>query len=742
MNEDFNQKEMMELFRQEAETQNALLTKNLLALEQDPTDVAHLEVLMRAAHSLKGASSIMDLHLMVGLAHEMEECFVTAQKGGIVLGSEAIDCLLRAVDLLASIAQTPEEQQTAWTGAGSAPVEAMMAQIKAIAQGQILVPLKVPTEIKSPPPADVAPAEASERMLRVTSGSLNRLLGLASESLVASRWLTPYAESLLRLKRQQWKLAKTLDTLSQALSAGGHDEVISARLAAAEQQAGACQRAVAERHAELEAFARRSSNLANNLYREALASRMRPFADGTEGFPRLVRDLARSLGKAARLQIKGETTTMDREVLEKLEAPLTHLLRNALDHGLELPAERQAAGKSPEGLIVMEARHSAGRLIISVQDDGRGIDCAAVRAAIRRRQLAAPELIEKLSEDELLEFLFLPGFSMREQVTEISGRGVGLDVVHNMVHALRGQVRISTQPGKGTGFQLQLPLTLSVLRALLVEIAGEPYALPLARIQSALKVPRSQIETIEGREYISHNGEQIGLVSAGQLLGLAGPAPGGEELSLVIFGERGTRFALAVERFYGEQELVVQPIDPRLNKIQDISAAALLPDGAPVLILEVEDLIRSIEVLVSGGHLNKLRSSGAVLTQRRKRVLVVDDSLTVRELERKLLGNHGYEVGVAVDGMDGWNAVRTQPYDLVVTDVDMPRLDGIELVSLIKKDPRLKKLPVMIISYKDREADRQRGLDAGADYYLTKGTFHEEALLTAVLDLIGSAEAE
>jgi two-component system sensor histidine kinase and response regulator WspE len=349
--------------------------------------------------------------------------------------------------------------------------------------------------------------------------------------------------------------------------------------------------------------------------------------------------------------------------------------------------------------------------------------------------------VEKLSTDELLEFLFLPGFSMREQVTEVSGRGVGLDVVQNMVKAVRGQVRVSTQPGQGMRFQLQLPLTLSVLRALIVNISGEPYAFPLARIHSTVRVPRNQIEMIEGREHIPHNGEQVGLVAAGQLMG-AGDSSEGEELSVIIFGERGKRFALAVEKFLGERELVVQTIDPRLGKIQDISAAALMPDGAPVLILDVDDLLRSIEVLVSGGRLSKVQAAGASVARRRKRVLVVDDSLTVRELERKLLDHSGYEVEVAVDGMDGWNAVRTQPYDLVVTDVDMPRMDGIELVSLIKKDARLKALPVMIVSYKDREEDRRRGLDSGADYYLTKGSFHDETLLNAVTDLIGMAEVE
>ncbi len=757
MSQDLSQFSMMDLFRQEAESQSAILTEGLLALERDPTAAAQLEALMRAAHSIKGAARIVGLDVAVGLAHEMEDCFVAAQKSKIVLRSEATDLLLRAVDLLMRIALTPEDQLSGWQGSERATVDQMIAQLKAVTQGQSVAPppavrpeakpsdgaavRPAPTATETKPEAAAPAAAASDRVLRVTAANLNRLLGLAGESLVESRALTPYVESLLRLKRQQWKLSNALEKLGESLAGHHLDEAAQARLSEAQQQAGACMQSVVERHAELELFVRRSANLSHRLYREALASRMRPFADGVQGFPRLVRDLARSLGKEVRLEIIGEATSVDRDVLEKLEAPLTHLLRNAVDHGMEMPGERLAAGKPREGTIRLEARHSAGLLLIVVQDDGGGIDCDQVRETVRRRKLAPPELVEKLTGEELLEFLFLPGFSMREQVTEVSGRGVGLDVVQNMVKAVRGQVRVSTQPGQGTRFQLQLPLTLSVLRALLVNIAGEPYAFPLARIHSAVRVPRSQIEMVEGREHIPHNGEQVGLVSAGQLLG-GGPATAGEELSVIIFGERGTRFALAVDQFLGERELVVQTIDPRLGKIQDISAAALLPDGAPVLILDVEDLIRSIEVLVSGGRLSKVQAAGETVARRRKRVLVVDDSLTVRELERKLLGNSGYEVEVAVDGMDGWNAVRTQPYDLVVTDVDMPRMDGIELVSLIKKDSRLKALPVMIVSYKDREEDRRRGLDAGADYYLTKGSFHDETLLNAVADLIGTAEAE
>ncbi|MEI6560492.1 MAG: hybrid sensor histidine kinase/response regulator [Verrucomicrobiota bacterium] len=746
---DYNQFSLLDLFHKEAESQSAVLTQGLLALERDPTEAVLLEELMRAAHSLKGAARIVGLHAAVQVAHAMEDCFVAAQKGAIVLHAGAVDVLLRSVDLFSRIAQTPEAEIGVWKNENAPEIEQMVCAVTAITSGN--APKQPEFPQPSPPPESAAKpeemksagapaaAKSDDRVLRVAATNLNRLLGLAGEALVESRWLSPYAESLLRLKRQQTKLSQTMEALRESLGGKSLDEKTSALLTNAQQQAAACVQNLGARHEELELYTRRSASLSHRLYREVLASRMRPFADGVQGFQRLARDLARQLGKEVKLQISGETTPVDRDVLERLEAPLGHLLRNALDHGLEAPEERLRAGKPREGMLRLEARHVAGLLMVSIEDDGRGVLLEALRAAVVSKKLTTADVARTLSEEELLDFLFLPGFSMREEVTEISGRGVGLDVVQNTVKALGGSVRLTTQPGNGTRFQLQLPLTLSVMRFLLVEVAGEPYAIPLARLTRTLHVARTDIETLEGREHAPFEGQRVGLVSAAQIFG-KNQTSSADQVSVVILGDRAKRFGVVVDRFLGERQLVVQPLDPRLGKIKDINAGALMPDGSPVLILDVDDVMRSVELLISHGQLDRVQRAGAVhADRRRKRVLVVDDSLTVRELERKLISNAGYEVEVSIDGMDGWNAVRTQPFDLVVTDIDMPRLDGIELVRLIKNDPRLKELPVMIVSYKDRPEDRNRGLEAGADYYLTKGSFHDETLLNAVTDLIGEA---
>lgn len=730
---------MHDLFRMETEGQGQVLTDGLLALERAPTSAVDLEACMRAAHSLKGAARIVGLVAAVVVAHAMEDCLVEAQLGRLTLRHGVIDVLLRGVDLIGRIADTPAEDGERWTQAASPEAEAFRAALaSALASNTDTEGSTAPRASLPADAAGVAGDEIAERVLRVTASNLNRMLALAGESLVASRWLEPFIRSLTRLKQLQRDTATALDRLNDS---GSTDPGAAEILAEARGKIDECQRVLADRVTQLDMFDRRCASVAHRLNDEALASHMRPFADGIQEFRRMVRDLARELGKEAHLEIVGDTAQVDRDVLDKLKAPLTHLLRNAIDHGIESPLERLAAGKPAEGHVRLDAHHIAGLLEISVSDDGQGIAIERVRRAIVARGLADEQTAQRFTEAELLEFLFLPGFTVKDTVSEISGRGVGLDVVQNMVKRVRGSVTLSSRAGQGSRFQLRLPLTTSVVKALVTEIGGEPYAFPLANIVCTATVLRAEVELLEGRQHFQLRGRQVGLVAARQVLEGTESKIAPDQLSVIVVGDRRHEYGLAVDGFRGVFELVVQPLDPRLGKIKDISAGALLDDGSPLLIVDVDDLIQSVERLVTTGHLASVRYDEGVDEVARKRVLVVDDSLTVRELQRKLIENGGYVVEVAVDGVDGWNAVRLGQFDLVVTDIDMPRMDGIELTGLIKNDARLRDVPVMVVSYKDRDEDRRRGLDAGADFYLTKGSFHEDDLLQAVVDLIGEATA-
>lgn len=770
---------MLELFQLEVDAQATILNEGLLALESQPGSPKVLESLMRAAHSVKGAARIVSLDAAVQLAHVMEDCFVAAQNQKITLEADGVDVLLHGVDLLTNISQqgqpwvkqnrqdienTKESLAGLLTGTPpvkrpeSAPSTAIQGQTTTIQKPEMVMAgtgaMQAPTttanksgnqSIVNQQPSKVEPAKPAgddaanaDRVVRVSAENLNRIMGLAGESLIEANWLQPFADSLAILKKRQLELSKILELFQQNLTVG-HTHDTESYLETARAKERECRQILSDRLIELELYARRTGNLSDRLYQEVIQSNMRPFADGVQGFPRMLRDLARKLNKQVKFEIFGKSTPVDRDIIKKLEAPLTHILRNAIDHGMELPEERIAAGKPPEGNLRLEAVHRGGMLSITITDDGRGINFDMLREKIINKNLATKDIVDDLSESELIEFLFLPGFSTAKQVTEISGRGVGLDIAKSMAHDVGGTVRAMSTFGKGTTFHFQLPLTLSVVRTLLVEISGEPYAFPLARIEQIVNVDRSEIASAENRQYFTMDNKNIGLVAAYQVLELKQPPPLTETLSVVVISEQSDYYGLVVDRFLGEHDLVVRPLDPRLGKVQDISAAALMGDGSPILIVDASDLMRSVDNLLNASHiLNRVVSTtDTALLDQRKTILVVDDSITVREMERKLLQNKGYKVDVAVDGMEGWHAVSTNHYDLVVSDVDMPRMNGIEFTSKIKTSPKLSSIPVIIVSYKDREEDKMRGLEAGADYYLTKASFQDDTLVNAVYDLIG-----
>ncbi|PKN21037.1 MAG: hybrid sensor histidine kinase/response regulator [Deltaproteobacteria bacterium HGW-Deltaproteobacteria-6] len=775
----------MDLFRVELTTNTRTLESGLVTAERDQTP-GRIEPLMRAAHSIKGAARIVGLNTAVTLAHAMEDVLSAAQQGKRPLTPDAVDRLLKGNDFFAGLASLDISELPAALEKGTdeiqvmagqlreflsappeavqatpPPVAAVAAEMKTVPAAPCVPSVAAPTVISQKPvpqptpdasiqdvasagPSIAPPAVRNRRtqdqgeggLVRVRAENMNRLMALAGECLVQAQSVKTVYQSLLTLKKDIVELEKPLQLSLESRvkdTDGVHEENLKESLI----RAAAAQQTISQDIVRFERFSRRLEHLAHRLYNEVISSRMVPFSDGLHGFSRMVRDLARETGKQIKFEIAGAATPVDRDILERLEAPLSHLIRNAIDHGMETPLERQQAGKAAEGTIILEARHVAGMLNITLADDGRGINPEDLRGKVVEKGYVTPDMAGSLSRAELFEFLFLPGFSTAKAVTEISGRGVGLDVVFNMAHEVGGTVRVDAEAGHGARFHLQLPLTLSVLRTLLLSIADEPYALPLSRIDRVLSLTHADIKEIEDRPYCTLDGEHVGILDARQLFQLPQASAPSGRFSVVIISDRLNRYGLVVDDVIGEENLVVRPLDSRLGKIPNVSAGAILDDGSPVVIFDVDDLVRSIHQLLTTGKLQKIGKSRQALQAGKKRVLIVDDSLTVREVERRLLDNAGYEVTTAVDGVDGWNTLKTESFDLLISDVDMPRMNGIDLVRTVKTDPLLREMPVMIVSYKDREEDRLRGLEAGANYYLTKGSFHDESLLTAVRDLIG-----
>lgn len=748
---------MLDLFRLETENQTSLLAAGLLDLEQNQSE-QNLETLMRAAHSMKGAARMVGMETVVSIAHKMEDCFVAAQRGALVLRSNHIDILLNAVDLITRVAHLPDSDLQSWLLREHKAIELLGRQLDSIQCQKLLntgddsklEPVGKHTKhdaraMGARPPHSLSSKISEEPILRINANRLTRLMGLSSEMMVEARWLRPYADSMLQLKKRYGEISSLLEKLRDGMHSTTLNQHLAAMLAEAQHKLIDCRGVLTERIQALDDYDRRNSNLSSQLYHEVLASKMRPFAECTQGLQRMARDMARKLGKEIRILFDGLDTPVDRDILDKLKAPLNHLVRNAIDHGVENPHDRVSLEKRTTATIELQAQQLGGMLVVTVADDGRGIDLTGLKRKVLQKGLVAKDVLDNLSEAELLEFLYLPDFSTRDHVTEYSGRGVGLDVVRNLVHEARGSIRIYSEFGKGSRFVIQMPLSLSVVSGLIVTIADEPYAFPLSRVETLASVTEEQLQVLKSHQYVEVNGEMIGLVSARHLFGGSNEWHCQDHMChIVVITNQNKKYGVVVDGFAGQKDLAVQSLDPRLGKVQDISAAALTEDGEPVLIIDVDDFFRSLETHIAEGEAGQrpARPMATDISQALpsiKTVLVIDDSMTVREIERQLLSAHGYQVDVAVDGIDGWNAVRRKKYHLVITDVDMPRMDGIELLSAIRRDNHLKSLPVMIVSYKDRLEDKQRGLDAGADYYLTKGSFHDESLIEAVVDLIGEA---
>jgi two-component system sensor histidine kinase and response regulator WspE len=740
--EDFS---LFDLFRMEAEEQVRVLQSGLIELESGAASAATLEALMRAAHSLKGAARIVGLDAIVNLTHVVEDRFVAAQHGRALDAAE-IDRMLMATDWLARLQAVPESETAAWFEVNASAIEAFTAtfveqitpEVSVARAAEGALPQTEPRVAHEAEPPAASPAEAEveedifaqhapgeqrgpQRHIRIAADRFDKIMSLASETLVASRTLAGYGAEF---ERRRHAIARVLQVLDDPQSTPG---ARTAGLREIDRQA----LAMAVDVAEFDQIARAHERTAEDLYRSVLAGRLRPFSEGVRAASRLVRDTARELGKQVRLEVLGESTRVDRDILERLEAPISHLITNAIDHGIETPEERVARGKPAEAWLRIHARHENGRLVITVQDDGRGVYSDEVRERIVSRGLVSAETAAGLSDAELLEFLFLPGFSTRESVSAVSGRGVGLNVVQSMVQEAGGSVVVQSTPEVGTSFRLTLPVTRSVVRVIRIQVEGEQYAVPLVRIDRVAHLELAVNPDPTATPSVEFNGASIPVFPLGPLLGLSSrPLPSGALPVLLCGG-----LAFAVDQLVDEVELPVRRLDPRLGKIPGVSAASLDENGLPLLILDVEDLIQTAlgHPASTGGEAGSESAA--------PHILVVDDSHTVREMERRLLVRAGYQVTTAQNGQEAWNLLRLNDYDLLISDIDMPQMNGIELVTKVRGNARLGRMPVIILSYKGRDEDRRRGLEAGADFYLTKGDFQNENFRQAVVDLIGTADA-
>lgn len=721
--------EIRELFVREMRERCGMLASELVALDSgEGGGYSDIDALMRVSHSIKGAARVARLDGIVELANLLEECFVAAKGGKISVKGENCDVLLACSDFLAAMCA---DDFGHIDNSRLSELQGALALLRAGKKAKVSA-AGAPRNAGGSDAGRI-PRGSEESWVRVSAKNLDSMMELAAESMIENRRIETYREGLEALKAAHERMAEGLDKAVEAVSALDGSAYALARLESVRKAFDTVSAEVRERGVWLAEYARDNILIADKLYAEILAGRMRPLEDAIAPFPRLVRDIARSSGKKISLEIVGRETAVDRDVLEKLDAPISHLLRNACDHGIEPPAERVKAGKPPEGKITMRAWHSGGYLMLSIADDGVGIDEKKVRAKILERKLVSESILSKLTSSELYDFLFLPGFTTRDTVGDISGRGVGLDVVQTMLREIGGVVSLKSEKGKGCEFIMKMPVTRSVIRVLEVRIDGQLYAFPLAKIfRTIASEDASAHADFDAGTFVADS-RQGRVVSAAKVLGFESEGCRGSYI-VAVSGKSGL-FGFAVDGLPTETELVIRPLDNVTGKVPCVLASALERDGEPVLILDVDDMLVPAEKILAGETDNPENSAHIRnASPDAKKVLVADDSETVRQTERRLLEHAGFSVETAVDGMDAWNCFRLGQFDLVVTDIDMPRMTGIEFTQRIRKSGS--KIPVAVVSYKNRESDIDEAHRAGVDLFLAKSAFEDGSFLKQISALL------
>ncbi len=473
--------------------------------------------------------------------------------------------------------------------------------------------------------------------------------------------------------------------------------------------------------------------------------RMLPVGNLFETMPRLVRDIAVAQNKQIELKISGEETEVDKKVLESIKASLIHLLRNSVDHGIELPQERFVSGKGAKGTICLRSYHKGGNVVIEIEDDGRGINVQKIKEIALRRGLTSVNEVATMADSEIMSFIFYPGFSTAPIITDISGRGVGLDVVKTDIEALKGSVLIQSELGKGTKFILQLPLTVAIIQSLLVRSENEIFAIPLLSVEESICIDKKDIFSIENRSAIRLRNRTISVVRLKDIVQVP-PAPYKSSANdinktfIVILNSMEKLLGIEVDEIMGEQEVFIKSLDEHLGKLKNISGATILGNGQVIIILDILDIFESSKNMNFSAMSDPLSLSGPRkenVMVAKKRILIVEDSMTTRELEKSILQSHGYEVDTCVDGLNALNHLQNHRYDLIVSDVEMPRMDGFELCRSVKQITEHHETPFIIVSSLDREEDKRKGIEVGAQAYIIKNAFDQSSLVDTIRRLIG-----
>lgn len=796
---EFDRSVFITKFQEEAHELLQRLNEGVIMLEAEPENRELIDRMLRDAHTLKGSSRMVGLIDVSDIAHRLEDIMVLIRDGELAASPalsdpffEALDAIVYLTDnrgeneggfldleglharLFAVVKETLARQEglLADDSADGPPAgkpsaggdggaddgdEAGASGLRGAAGSADASPDapwdaeasdSAPSCATEAPAAQILQSDSELRpkvqtTIRVRTGQVDKLLNLISEVVIAQ---IKSEQRIHELRTLLSGVTDAYDVLAASRVAlaeddpdafGGHGSAgAGSAIELADNSLAECRKMLARFVADYAEDTSRAGLVIDDLQEDGMRMRMLPVDTIFQGFPRAVRDLAKQFNKEIDLEIVGGDTELDRKVLEEVNDPLVHIVRNAVDHGIESPDVREGMGKPRTGKIELSARQEGDTIVIKVTDDGAGIDPDKVReSAVRKGYITAAEAAN-MSDRKAMYLIFEAGFSTASIITEISGRGVGMDVVREfVVEKLKGSLDVRSEVGKGATFKLTIPLTLAIIRAVMLRVGNQVFALPTAGIEELLNVDPSEIVRVEGRDVVRRQLRTYPLTRLSDLLGVTPmPAAAGGKVSIVTIGHSGNRLGFIVDGFFGEQQIVIKPLGNHLQKVDNIAGVTVLGAGEIVPILNVPDLMTNAR--------NRIRRSLDVLPAPEPRkvthkVLICEDSFTTRELERSIFEAAGYQVETAADGAAGLRKLKEGlVVDAVVTDVQMPNMTGFQLAKAIKSDDTLTDIPVIIVTSLERDDEKTQGIEAGADAYITKSVFNQDTLLDTVERLI------
>jgi two-component system chemotaxis sensor kinase CheA len=760
--------ELRTLYKEASADHIQKIEAGLLDLEKNPLDQAKLEQLLREMHSLKGDSRMLGVKDVETLTHQMEDILGAVNRGERVLSPVMFDCLYQGLDAIGKIATEAVTGQSAGISvfhvlaqlmgadSGDALLENQetVTEFNGAASAQAIVEQpfvgnNAPGISESILPAADALAQVSNYQIdtiRVESQKLDKLLTQASELAVTKGQIGDRPAEIDQIialwedwNRETFVSRLTFDDLERRLQTSelqplqNFYNLVESRLEQLGFLLNRLRSTTYEDNAKLE-------TVANELESGIQALRLLPFSTIFNLFPRTVRDLAKQQGKEVNLQVEGGDNSVDKRILEEMKDPLLHLLRNAIDHGIETPQERQHLGKPASATIRLRGYQVGSTVTIEVIDDGRGLDVEAIKRSAVRRGVRTEEELTQMSTAEIQALIFAAGFSTRTAVTEISGRGVGLDVVRANVERLKGNIQVEFTPLQGCSFRITLSSSLATTDALIVQVSQHPYAIPVGFVESMQLVSPQEVFATEGSQTLPFQGESVSVAWLADLLGLPVKTPtstkalhaASKTIPCIILRIGSERLAVLVDTILEQQDIVLKPQSQLLKRIRNISGATILGTGEVCMVLNPPDLFKSARKAIVSVTVKELTEQAQI----KQKILLVEDSIPIRTQMKRILESAGYDVTAAVDGEDGFKKLRTGSFKAVVSDVQMPKLDGLGLTVKIRQFQEYKDLPVILVTTLASQEDKRQGADAGASAYITKGDFEQGVLLDTLRRLI------